>query len=609
MFVSPFCSCCSDVLGAPAFSSNEKMASRRFPYSYVSCPCSDASRRRVIPPKRHSREVDPAEEEFEAEEKTFDPRNPRSSFSLFPAEHLLYCEECHDIKCPRCITEEIICWYCPSCLFETPSSTVRSENNRCARNCFNFPICPSQLITTSLTDAKEGPWILNCNYCTWNTLEIGITFNKSTNIRAQLDKIENGGGERRPSRVPEPDRKSSLSREAFSPSARQDDSDPMDKVEVPPPSEPTARFNALKTFYKEQLAASSGLDPTISASTGAASPYSSPSSLARLMNLYTNLGTASLKKANQVPTVMREALTAHEGLSLPEHDKSRSQIQSISEGPYSDTTSPIQRLHQHPNHIGNPSARCVSDLRPMPALLRTKRNKRCNECKHILVRPEFKPTSTRYRIRLVALNYIPLVSLRPLNPPSGPKQTPNFDGEDIVLEAAKPSQWVLTLRNHLFDSVQVSLGTPSITPGKWGHKVTILCPQFEIGANSDVWDDALNSKNAPSAAMSPGGGTGDQIAGKIHSRGTNWTSVVLEIVPASIVNVRPVEGQEDLDKEEDEDVIEVPIRVRLEWTQSVLDGAGAEKKKSENVTEEAVDDGNRELSYWMVLGVGRVGMI
>jgi dynactin-4 len=64
------------------------------------------------------------------DEQTFDPRSPRSNFSLYPPEQLLYCEDCHQIKCPRCITEEIVSWYCPNCLFETPSSMVRSDGNR-----------------------------------------------------------------------------------------------------------------------------------------------------------------------------------------------------------------------------------------------------------------------------------------------------------------------------------------------------------------------------------------------------------------------------------------------------------------------------------------------
>lgn len=127
--------------------------SRPFPYTYISCPCADtpvpdpARKRRSRespqkspqkpPPERADTDQDKKlsakeeqQEEDEDEEQTFDPRAPRSNFSLYPPEQLLYCEECHQIKCPRCITEEIVSWYCPSCLFETPSSMVRSDGNR-----------------------------------------------------------------------------------------------------------------------------------------------------------------------------------------------------------------------------------------------------------------------------------------------------------------------------------------------------------------------------------------------------------------------------------------------------------------------------------------------
>lgn len=120
-----------------------------FPYTYVSCPCADTPvpdparkrRSRESPqkstPERTNASDQGAKEEKpldtqdeEEEEQTFDPRSPRSNFSLYPPEQLLYCEDCHQIKCPRCITEEIVSWYCPNCLFETPSSMVRGDANR-----------------------------------------------------------------------------------------------------------------------------------------------------------------------------------------------------------------------------------------------------------------------------------------------------------------------------------------------------------------------------------------------------------------------------------------------------------------------------------------------
>ena len=565
-----------------------------FPYTHISCPCSDSSRR-VLASKQSSRDVE-LDEELEEEEKTFDPRHPRSAFSLFPPEHLLYCEECHDIKCPRCVTEEIICWYCPSCLFETPSSMVKSEGNRCARNCFNCPICTSQLVTVPIGETKAGPFILSCNYCMWSTVDTGITFDKPTNIRGQLDRIANGGKPKQPSKADstDPSRKSSLAREPFSPSDVNADVNPLEKDEDTN-LDATARFNALRSFYKDQITASStdqgGLPgPALNLA------YSSPSSIDRLMSLYSNMGNPSAKKSRQKPHVMREALSKREGL----------QISSTSAPPplpdYIDKPTPSQLAYQHPSYLGNPSAAALSDLRPMPTLLRTKRSKRCAQCKHILMKPEFKPTSTRYRIKLIALNYLPFTTLKPV-PVSGGLGPPGPDGiTDVILDPGKPSQWIMTLRNPLFENVKVTLGSPSVTPGRHAHRVTILCPQFEIGKNGDVWDDALNNPLNNSSTNSNTTGSGEQIAGKLYDQGRNWVSVVIEIVPALIVREagRPME--------EDEDVIEVAIRVRLEWTVSEEGVEGAEKKKSEKALEEAGegDDGRKELAYWMVLGVGRV---
>lgn len=103
--------------------------SRPFPYTYISCPCAETPDP-DLSNKRASGQFQGLEVEEEEEEKTFDPKSPRANFSLYPPEQLLYCEDCHQIKCPRCITEEIVCWYCPNCLFETPSSMVKSEGNR-----------------------------------------------------------------------------------------------------------------------------------------------------------------------------------------------------------------------------------------------------------------------------------------------------------------------------------------------------------------------------------------------------------------------------------------------------------------------------------------------
>ncbi|CRK32946.1 hypothetical protein BN1708_016197, partial [Verticillium longisporum] len=166
------------------------------PYSYIQCPCSESS---------------PAADSSAAkgepdDDRTFDPRAPRANYSLYPLEYLNYCEDCHQIRCPRCVNEEIVTYYCPNCLFEVPSSNLKSEGNRCTRSCFQCPCCIGPLAVTSLETPPDrsllaaegaappaGPYILSCSYCQWSSAEIGIKFDKPNGIYQQLAKINNGG--------------------------------------------------------------------------------------------------------------------------------------------------------------------------------------------------------------------------------------------------------------------------------------------------------------------------------------------------------------------------------------------------------------------------------
>jgi dynactin-4 len=95
------------------------------PYTYIQCPCSDPSTLGRSPDPNS-----PTGAEADDDDRTFDPRAPRSNYSLYPLEYLLYCEDCHQIRCPRCVAEEIVTYYCPNCLFEVPSSNLKSEGNR-----------------------------------------------------------------------------------------------------------------------------------------------------------------------------------------------------------------------------------------------------------------------------------------------------------------------------------------------------------------------------------------------------------------------------------------------------------------------------------------------
>ncbi|KAL9630303.1 MAG: hypothetical protein Q9164_006490, partial [Protoblastenia rupestris] len=452
----------------------------------------------------------------------------------------------------------------------------------CTRNCYNCPVCNSPLTVSSINSdpsvgTLQGPFILSCGYCNWTTLDIGWRFDKPTGIHSQIAKLSIG------------------ERSKQIPSTRNPESGP--ECSNMADCGPDAIFTSLKSFYKSQLSSTGSVDPLM---TPGGFNYSSPSSLARIMNLYTGRGNYG-KKDTSKSSQMRESADASEGLRVidPTHDEEI--ISKLQTQGWKSTTSTTQRAEQrHP-------AKFISDLQPTQTLLRTKRSKRCRICRHILVKPEPKVQSTRYKIKLLALNYIPTISLKPLQP-SPSTHLPLTDLH--ALPPLRPTQYLLTLKNPLFDPIKITLATPTLTPGRYRHKITILCPDFAIGSNVDQWDEALNanqdrrqSKHLSSSLNSKAefvGGEGGKVAeaGKVWDKGRNWTAVVLEVVCANVG-----EDVEGLGLGEDEDVLEIPVFVRMEWEAEVgaddMGGLGKGEERRER----------KELAFWVVLGVGRVGRL
>src|ERR1700761_9320191 len=96
--------------------------------TYYACPCSDLTAA-PAPPSSKRASIQPSNFQIK-DDDAFNSHSARANYALYPLEHLLYCDECDAIRCPRCWTEETLYWYCPSCLFEVPSSAVRSDGNR-----------------------------------------------------------------------------------------------------------------------------------------------------------------------------------------------------------------------------------------------------------------------------------------------------------------------------------------------------------------------------------------------------------------------------------------------------------------------------------------------
>lgn len=392
-----------------------------------------------------------------------------------------------------------------------------------------------------------------------------------------------------------------------------------DAATVAAPETAKARFAAMKSFYNAQ-------NNTGPASTGLAGlgdyGFSSPGALSRIMNLYSGnsiAGGGHHKPNKPKPSAAREADAAGEGFRAAGDLDEGAAVSKLRREGWAGTATREQARAQ-----AEEGARFADELWPIPYLLRTKRSKRCPVCRHIISKPESKVGNTRWRIRLVANNSIPSISIKPLH-------INNSSSSALLLQPLQPAQFLLTFKNPVFEEIKVTLATPATTPGRFASKVTVLCPQFTIDANTDTdmyLDDVLKDGEKDGGGGGSGSsssrrrrGLGDEgagagatthhqaEAGKIWERGRNWVSIVVEVVPASLRIEEPPavlrkEGDPEPDLSplrEDEDVLEIPMFVRLEWEgDASQDQVGAAAGKEKDTREK------RELAYWCAIGVGRI---
>ncbi|KAJ1677101.1 hypothetical protein EV182_006872, partial [Spiromyces aspiralis] len=147
------------------------------------CPCDSLSN-----PAAHEGGTD-------ALQPPLDPDSPLLPLRAFPFCRLYFCDDCGMIRCPRCVLSEPAGYYCPNCLFEVPTASVRSDKNRCARNCFECPVCTHVLTVMEAArhpseDSATKPFYLACTVCYWDSREIGWTFERAMGLSAQIEGVK-----------------------------------------------------------------------------------------------------------------------------------------------------------------------------------------------------------------------------------------------------------------------------------------------------------------------------------------------------------------------------------------------------------------------------------
>ena len=153
------------------------------------------------------------------------------------------------------------------------------------------------------------------------------------------------------------------------------------------------------------------------------------------------------------------------------------------------------------------------DLRPLRIPLHSKRSKRCPACTHILIKPEQKAQSVRYKIKLVAANYLPAITV---SLPHAQRQTAEAAKRSLCkststaleedkslfdMHAGKMYLFHLALSNPLYDPIQVRLSVQRmhVSAAKDGSvlgekarrppfAVSLPTSTFSVAAFAEAWE-------------------------------------------------------------------------------------------------------------------------
>ncbi|KAI9573654.1 dynactin p62 family-domain-containing protein [Boletus coccyginus] len=405
------------------------------------CPCMSGSTLQVPPP----------------------PTLSSSSASFHPLHNLYFCEECDGVRCNRCVSVEVSGYYCPNCLFEVPSASVRAEKNRCARNCFSCPICRSTLCVVASDPPDDwrrnavAPYFLYCGHCRWDSAEVNITFEKPTGLAAQLQKFEDSAPE-------------------------------------------SLEFERLKEHFEPFLRTSS-----------LSSSSHLPAVLSHHLHTSSATAAASAALARDIPGVGKynplgrgragRERTANKD-EMPEY-KSRVETAVFSQlgggGDDADvevlrhmeTVEEVAKLEQRWENSWTTPLRS-SDLRPHRIPLHSKVSKRCPACRHILIKPEQKAQSVRYKIKLVAANYLPAITVGfpqtgAAKRVAGKVPSSGVDAKSGVMHAGTSNSFQLALTNPLYDPIQVRLSPQRVADGR-SYQVSLPTTPFSVAAFAEAWE-------------------------------------------------------------------------------------------------------------------------
>ncbi|KAF8644678.1 hypothetical protein AX16_008338 [Volvariella volvacea WC 439] len=349
-----------------------------------------------------------------------------------------------------------------------------------------------------LSAIGEPPFFLYCNHCRWDSTQVDITFEKPTGLASKNSTL---------SYLTNP----TISLSLF-PAQLQKYEDTVPEA---------LEFERLKEHFEPFLRASSLSSSTTS--THAAGSHVAHSH--HLLHTNSITAAASAALARDIPGIGRYNPLARSTSGRSGHGAGKDRSLNKDEMPeyrsrldistatnlgggggdgdaefirHLETMEEVATLEQR---WGNSWAMSfhTDDLRPLRIPLHSKRSKRCPVCTHILIKPEQKAQSVRYKIKLVAANYLPAITValphthvvptpEQLRQRSLGKATDD-DKSALGLHAGRTYAFHLALSNPLYDPIQVRLSV---------QRMHVSAP-----VSASAGQDGSGNPTTPAAARRP----------------------------------------------------------------------------------------------------------
>ncbi|ORX89930.1 dynactin p62 [Basidiobolus meristosporus CBS 931.73] len=494
---------------------------------------------RAEPPKLSAQAHIETETPSDPLEFTFEEHN--ADLITLPVSKLYYCEQCESVKCTRCLQEEIVSYYCPNCLFEVPTASVKYEKNRCARNCFECPICENTLsvvanesgaATSPDTTPSQNNYYLSCGVCRWDSREIQLTFEKPTGLAGNYSQ--------------------------HSTTLTVMHNQPLVVMQKSEDENPDVQeFENLKEYFEKTIRIN---QPTYA---------SLPSSLLSIPGV-PGYNKSHMSQLSQ-PVIQAEPYESEVKLPIE-----KSQVEELLNLTEANSSNAHFVLCFH--HIGilnrhivvstlkqrlkqlNSQPYDVCKLRPQRIHLRTKRSKRCKTCRQILIKPDQKANSTRFKIRFTAIHYIPIITL----------------SKQPALHVNIATQIHLKFTNPLYTKIDITLATAVNTHDNEAQ-ISVLAPQFSVDAYRDVWEiEEDENKRGSKILKTPTSSETTNLVGVEESK-ANTVTVSLEVIPK-------VETPE----------LTFPLLVTYSYVKRAPEGEAPE------------EEGLKKHTFWTMIGLGPV---